>query len=205
MKITQAILISCGLFLAAQMSFAQSVNVFLGGGTATDASSNAQINTFGTGAYTTPALGGAFLDAGASIMFSPHMGVGADVSWRATHGHTRGFSTGRTFYNFDGIWEPVSTHRFEPEIHAGLGGMHIGYTYSQTYCDQLAGCSTSNQTVETSSHFQLHAAAAARLYVTDHIFVRPAFDPHYVNNLFQFSSDWVPEYTVGIGYSFARQ
>jgi hypothetical protein len=83
--------------------------------------------------------------------------------------------------------------------------VHIGYSYSSTQCDQFAGCSTFNQGVETSTHFQVHMALAARLYVTDHLFVRPAVDAHYVNNLFQFGCNWVPEYSVGLGWSFGRE
>jgi hypothetical protein len=203
--IGQTILISCGLFVGAQMSFAQSVNIYFGVGTAMDSSSNAQIDTFGTGTpYTTPALNGAFLDLGTSILFTKKYGVGAAVSWRAAQGNYAGLQYRPTFYDFDGIWEPMSTKRFEPEIHAGLGGMHIGYSFNQTQCDQFAGCSSFNQTVETSSHFQVHGAAAVRIYLNDHVFVRPAIDVHYVNNLFQFGSNFVPEYSVGIGYSFAR-
>lgn len=204
--IGQTILISCGLFVASQLSFAQSVNAYFGVGTATDSSSNAQIDTFGTGnPFTTPSLGGAMLDAGASVMFTKHYGVGADVNWRASRGNYAGLLYRPVFYNFDGVWEPVSTKRFEPEIHAGLGGMHIGYSFNQTECDQFVGCQTFNQSVETSSHFQLHAAAAVRIYLTDHVFVRPAVDAHWVNNFFQFGSNWVPEYSVGLGYSFARE
>lgn len=202
----QAICVSIGLFFATQLSMAQSANVYFGYGTATDSSSNQQIDTFGTGQpYTTPKLGGSFLDVGSSVLFTPHYGVGADVSWRASQAAYAGLQYRPVFYNFDGIWEPGHTKHFEPEIHAGLGGMHIGYSFSQTNCDPFGGCQTSNQSVETSSHFQVHFAAAARFYLTDHIFVRPAFDGHYVNNLFQLGSNFVPEYSVGLGYSFGRE
>ena len=204
--IGHTLLISCGLLVAAQISFAQSVNPYFGVGTATDSSSNTQIDTFGTGnPFTTPSMGGATLDAGASVMFTKHYGVGADINWKASRGNYAGLLYRPLFYNFDGVWTPVSTKRFEPEVHLGLGGMHIGYSFNQTSCDVFAGCSTVNQPVETSSHFQVHGALAARLYLTDHVFVRPAVDAHYVNNFFQFGSNWVPEYSVALGYSFGRE
>lgn len=202
----QTMLISCGLFIAAQMSMAQSANVYFGVGTATNSSSNQQIDTFGTGTpFTTPSMGGTFLDVGSSVLFTKHFGVGADVSWRAAKGSYAGLLYRPTFYNFDGIWTPISTKRFEPEIHGGLGGEHIGYSFSQTLCDQFAGCQTQTQSVETASHFQVHMAAAARFYLTDHVFVRPSIDAHYVNNNFQFGSNWVPEYSFAVGYSFGRE
>jgi hypothetical protein len=207
----QAFSASIGLFfiapfLAAQLSMAQSVNIYGGVGTAMDTSAGTPIDTFNTGTpYTTPKLGGLFPDVGATVLFTKHFGVGADVSWRATHANYAGLLEMPLFYNFDGVWEPVATKRFEPEIHAGLGGMHLGYSFNQTQCDQFAGCQTFNQSVESSSHFQMHLAVAARLYLSDHVFLRPAVDTHYVNNLFQYGRDFVPEYSLGIGYSFGRE
>ena len=204
--IGQTFLITCGLFVAAQMSFAQNVNAYIGVGTAMDSSNNTQIDTFGTGnPFTTPSLTGAYMDIGASAMFTKHVGVGADINWRASRGNYAGLLYRPMFYNFDGVWTPVSTKRFEPEVRLGLGGMHIGYSFNQTNCDAFGGCNTVNEPVETSSHFQVHGALAARFYLTDHVFVRPAVDAHYVNNFFQFGSNWVPEYSVGVGYTFGSR
>ena len=206
MKIQQAICVSIGLFIGAQLSMAQSVNAYFGVGTAIDSSSNQKIDTFATGSpFTTPKLGGAFPDIGASVMFTKHFGVGADVSWRASKAAYAGLLERPLFYNFDGVWQPVETRHFVPEIHAGIGGMKLGYSYSQTGCDPFGGCSTSTQSVESSSHFQAHFAAAARFYVTDHVFIRPAVDGHYVANLFQYGRGLLPEYSIGIGYSFGRE
>ena len=199
-------LLFAGLFPAAQLSMAQNVNVYFGVGTATDSSSNQQIDTFATGVpYTTPKLGGSFLDVGGTTLFSEHFGVGADVSWRATHAAYTGLNLMPIFYDLDGVWQPMKTKHFEPEIHAGLGGMKLAYSYSQTACNPLSGCSTSSQSVTSSSHFQLHFSAAARFYLTDHVFLRPAVDGHYVANLFQYGSNVVPEYSLGLGYSFGRE
>jgi hypothetical protein len=102
---------------------AQAVNVSFGLGTATDSSSNQQIDTFGTGtSFTTPKPGGAFADLGTTVMFTKRLGVCADVSWLASKAAYAGLLCRPLFYNFDGVWQPVSTKHFEPEIHAGLGG-----------------------------------------------------------------------------------
>ena len=71
----------------------------------------------------------------------------------------------------------------------------------------MAGRLRSNysQSIENSNHFQLHFGAAVRYYVTDHVFVRPSIDGHYVANLFQFGRNIVPEFSLGIGYSFGRE
>ncbi|HVW83735.1 MAG TPA: outer membrane beta-barrel protein [Bryobacteraceae bacterium] len=185
---------------------AGSFNVHAGLGTATDSSSNQQIDTFGTGIpYTTPKMGGLFADLGADFMFSKHYGVGADLSWKGSQGAYAGLNYRPLFYTFDAIVEPTHSKRFVPELRAGLGGVSLRYSYTQRFCDQFTGCSTSNQYLESSNHFQAHMEAAARFYVTDRVFVRPAVEAHYINNFFQFGSNWVPQYSIGVGYSFGNR
>jgi hypothetical protein len=188
-------------------AFAQGgpVNVYFGLGTATDSSSNQQIDTFGTGSpYTTPKMGGLFGDVGASFMFAKHYGVGADLDWRTTQAAYAGLNYRPYFYNFDAIVQPGKTKRFVPELRGGLGGVNIRYSYTSTNCDAFAGCSSSNQYLESAHHFQVHMEAAARYYVTSHVFLRPAVEAHWVNNFSQFGSNWVPQYSMGIGYSFGN-
>jgi hypothetical protein len=71
-----------------------------------------------------------------------------------------------------------------PELEAGLGGVNIKFYYPVSYCDVFVGCSSSNQFIESSNHFQLHFAAGVRLYITPHIFIRPQVDAHWVNNFY---------------------
>jgi len=95
--------------------------------------------------------------------------------------------------------------KFVPEIQAGIGGVAVNFNENTTLCDQFAGCTTFNLGSERSTHFQTHFGVAARIYATPHIFFRPAVDAHWVNNFFQFGSNWVPEYTIGIGYSIGGE
>ena len=46
-------------------------------------------------------------------------------------------------------------------------------------------------------------AAGIRFYVTPHFFIRPQIDAHWVNNFYQFGSNWVPEYGAAVGWSFS--
>jgi hypothetical protein len=206
MKLIHTIPVFLGFFAATQLAPAQTASFYYGVGTATNSSSNQQIDTFSTGnPYTTPKMGGLFSDLGANFMFSKHFGVGGDLSWRDTSAAYAGLNYRPFFYNFDGIYEPLKTKRAEPEFRLGLGGVSVRYSYNQQFCDKFTGCSTSNEFLESSHHFQTHAAAAVRLYATDHVFIRPAFDFHYVDNFFQFGHNWVPEYSVGVGYTFGSR
>jgi len=45
-----------------------------------------------------------------------------------------------------------------------------------------------------------------KLYVKPSLFIKPQFDIHYVTHLTdQFGRDWVPEYTVAVGYTFGER
>jgi hypothetical protein len=82
--------------------------------------------------------------------------------------------------------------------------VNLKFYYPNSYCDMFVGCSTSNTFLESSNHFQTHLEAGIRFYATRHFFVRPQIDAHYVNNFFQFGSNWVPEYGASIGWSFGE-
>lgn len=182
-------------------------DVFFGYGTAIAPSSNQSIDTFGTGnPYTTPRLGGSFGKVGADFMFTPNFGVGAETDFRFTQAAYAGLNYRPLFYDFNAIWAPAGhrSKRVFPELQAGVGGMRMSFYYPTSYCDQFAGCSTSNQFVESSNHFQFHMEAGIRFYLTPHLFFRPEVDAHYVNNLFQFGSNWVPEYGASVGWSFGE-
>lgn len=182
-------------------------DVFFGVGTASASSSGQSIDTYGDGTlYGTPRLGGAFGKLGADFMITPHLGVGGETDFRFSQGAYAGLNYRPLFYDFNGIYAPTFSRfkRIVPEFQAGLGGMNMKFYQTSSYCDSFAGCSNSSQFVESSNHFQVHLEAGVRVYVTPHIFVRPQIDAHWVNNFFQFGSDWVPEYGASIGWSFSR-
>jgi len=201
-----ALAVCAGLLASSSLVMAQQGNAYFGVGTAYDTSNGQAIDTFGTGnPLGTPKLTGLFLDLGGSAMFTPHWGVGAEVNWRAAQGNYSGLNYRPIFYDFNAVWQPVKSKRVVPEIQAGLGGVALHFNENQTLCDQFAGCSTFNVGSESSNHFQAHFGLAARFYATPHIFFRPAVDVHWVNNFFQFGSNWVPEYTMSIGYSIGGE
>jgi hypothetical protein len=183
-------------------------DVFFGVGTAMDSSSNGSIDTFGTGfPYTTPKLGGAFAKIGGDFMVTKQLGIGAETDFRFTQAAYAGLQTRPMFYDFNLIYMP-SFHGFKrvvPEFQGGLGGTHLGFNYNESSCNQLSGCSTSTSQVDSSNHFQVHVSAGLRIYATNHIFFRPQVDAHYVNNFFQYGSNWVPEYGASLGWSFGER
>jgi hypothetical protein len=151
-------------------------------------------------------MGGAFGKAGADFMLTPYFGIGGEADFRFSQGAYAGLTYRPTFYDFNAIWMPTAHHvkRVVPELQAGLGGVNLRFYQSNGYCDPFAGCSNNNFFVESSNHFQVHMEAGVRFYVTPHIFLRPQVDARWVNNFFQFGSDWVPEYGASVGWSFGE-
>jgi hypothetical protein len=192
------------LFGGVQFAHAQGADVFFGLGSATDKSTGQLIDTFGDGnLYPAPALGGTFGTFGADFMFKPTLGVGGEYSFRFTQGPYAGLNYRPKLYDFNAIWMPLSiSKKIAPEFQAGIGGATLSFYYP-AQCDQFA-CSSSTY-LESSTHFQAHLSAGLRIYVKGGIYIKPQIDGHYVHNLYQFGSDWVPEYTVSVGYTFGRQ
>jgi hypothetical protein len=190
------------VFAPVQPLRAQEVAAYLGFGSAYDSSNGAQIETFNDGnLYKTPSVGGFFAHVGASVLVTKQVGVGAEISWRTSQGDYAGLPYRPIFYDFDAIFRPAkyTTKRLVPELRAGIGGARMRFLPPDDQsCAQVPGC-------PSSDHFQEHVAVAVRWYVTEHFFVRPAFDLHHVHNLFEFGSGWVPEYSVGVGYSVGRE
>jgi outer membrane protein with beta-barrel domain len=194
------------LFAAVNLAHAQGGSVYFGVGTAMDSSSNQSVDTFGTGnPFTTPKLTGSFGTIGAEAMFRSYLGFGGEASFRFRQGRYAGLNYRPTFYDFNAIFMPFpKSTRVVPEFQAGLGGAKLSFYYSQQFCSIFAGCQTSNGYLLSSNHFQLHAGAGVRFYITSHTFIRPQADLHYVTNFFQFGRNRVPEYSVAIGYTFGR-
>jgi outer membrane protein W len=186
---------------------AQGVDAYFGVGTASVNSNNQQVDTFGDGTlYNSPGMNGTFGKAGADFFLNKWLGVGAETDFRFSQGNYAGLKYRPTFYDFNAVVHvPLHTHRVVPELQAGLGGVNLKFYYPQSYCDAFSGCSTSNSYIESSNHLQVHMSAGIRFYMTNHVFLRPQVDAHYVNNFFQFGSPWVTEYGASLGYSFGER
>jgi len=154
----------------------------------------------------TPKLNGFFLGFGGDIMFRQHFGVGAEVNFQPTHQDYGPFQYRQTFVDVNGIYEPLITKRAIVQLQGGIGSASTGFTFSQSGCVGTAVCSTSTQAVGSSTHFQVHVGAGLQIALTDHFFVRPQFDLHYVPNFTdQFGRNVVPAATIAVGYHFGER
>lgn len=209
-------LLSCAQFASAQGAF----DAFFGLGTSKVSSNGSGIdnlnstNAFGACSLTsgdqycqkTGALSGVFMTFGGDVMFKKHLGFGANVSIQPVKQDYGPMQSRQTFYDFDGIYAPLVQKRVTFRLEGGVGGANTGFSYSQSSCVGTAICSTSAQSIGSASHFQIHAGVGIQFNVTDHVFIRPQFDYHYVPNLTQqFSSNSVPGGTIFVGYNFGEK
>ena len=136
-------------------------------------------------------------------MFTPRWGVGGQYDFKWSQAPYGDVNYRPNFFDFNAIWHPVPGARWVvPEIQAGVGGANIKF-YFPSNCGSL-GCSSSTF-IQSANHFAFHGAAGLLIYVRGGLFVKPQFDLRWVNNLGQqFKSDFVPEYTMSVGYTLGH-
>ena len=206
MKISRSFLIAVSVVLtSATLASAQRGDFYFALGTARD-DANQDLREYCSIAYCKgdPVMGGLFGTLGGGFMFNADstLGVGAEVSFRFAQGdYVDVFSVRPLFYSFNGIYSPtLGSDRVMAEFQGGIGGVNLRFYGGEGYYDYYTGRYTNY--AGSSNHFQLHAAAGLRFYLSDKVFVRPQIDYRYVPNLNQeFKSNSVLQYTIAIGFS----
>ncbi len=147
-----------------------------------------------------PGMDGIFGTFGGAVFLKPSFGIGGQVSVRFAQGEYGPYGYRPVFYDFNGIWTPLSDKRIVPEFQAGFGGVNLRfYDPGSPYYDYYSGGYTTY--AGSSNHLQLHAAAGLRIYVKERIFIRPQIDYHWVRNMNEFSSNSVPAFSIAIGFT----
>jgi hypothetical protein len=212
-----AVVLAFGASLAhAQTSF----DLNLGFGSAWDSANSSGIdnaaspNAFGSctpGAgdsycESLPRLNGFFLGFGGDLMLFKHFGAGFQATLQPEQQNYGPLNYRQAFYDFDGIYAPINSKRVSLRIQGGIGAAHTGFSLNQSGCVGTAVCTNYNEPIGSANHFDVNVGVGVQLYLTDHIFVRPEFDYHYVPSLTnQFGSDSVPEALLWVGYSFGER
>ena len=194
---------------SARHASAQSFSAFFGVGTAQDKASGQSFDFFNGGAgpfFGAPKMTGAFGNFGAEFMITPHFGVNGDYTFRFSQGNYAGLGYRPTFFDFNGVYQPISGgSRIVPEFLAGLGAETTHFYVNQQFCTVV--CQNVTTPIQNSSHFQFHFGGGVKFYVKPNIFLRPQIDVRWVQEFSpsEFGRDWVPEYSVAIGYTFGER
>jgi len=189
---------------------AQSFSVYFGGGAATDSACTRAdcVNQPDVSVVdqldNAPKMTGAFGKVGADFLFTRHLGFAFQADWKFSQGDYFGFGYRPIFFDVDAVYQPIPDEltrgRIVPVIEAGVGAARID-SYL-TGSSALTG--TQSELFAISSHFLVHGAIGVKLYVKGGIFIKPQVDARFVANFGQFGSDFVPEYSVSLGYTFGR-
>ena len=156
-----------------------------------------------------PHIGGVFGVFGVDFMLKPHLGFNGEYAFRfaqAPYLPLGGLNFRPGFYDFNVVYQPLSGKRIVPLVEGGIGGARIALYQTQTVSITGITSTFSIPAGLNANHFQVHGAVGAKLYVKGNIFIKPQFDIHYVTHLTdQFGRDWVPQYTVAVGYTFGER
>ena len=226
-------LLSLVPFCVSLASAQSAVDVNIGFGGAWDSASKSGIDfgsatgvctaAFPTDQYcqATKALSGFMLGFGGDVMFKPKFGFGMDYTVQpaqqdyaplnastssAVQSSEIPVKDRQSFYDFNAVYRPIQTKRAALNIEAGVGGARTSLSYTQTSCVGTAVCASQNGAIGVANHFQEHIGIGAQIFVTDHIFIRPQFDIHIVQNFTgDFGSAFVPEAMVWVGYNLGSK
>lgn len=213
-------LLLCSMpFAYAQSSF----DIAIGFGALLDSASKTQVdqnllpctvNDIAPPCVSTPSLNTFALGVGGDLMLWKRFGVGADVSFQpakqnyidlnasaAFQGlNSLQIQSRMTLYDFNGIFQPVKTKKVAVKLIGGIGGANLKF-YESGGSSSVLGSSYFSQYFQSANHFQVHGGLGVQIYVTDHIFVRPGVDIHYVHNLTEYGRSTIIEPMVWLGYS----
>jgi hypothetical protein len=148
-------------------------------------------------------LNGFFLGFGGDLMLYKKLGFGMEASFQPHKpDYAEIFKARTTLYDFNAIYAPITTKRAGVHLMGGVGGANIRLydNPSASGCTQF--CSGANQFLVSSNHFQLHAGVGIQVFVTEHIYVKPQFDVHYITKFNEYGSNFVPGAMIWVGYSF---
>jgi hypothetical protein len=174
------------------------------------------VNDINGPCVSTPSLSGFMLGFGGDLMLKKKFGIGAEVSFQpgketyipnlSTLAAEEGVGTftiqsRMTLFDFNGIYQPISTKRVQLKLMAGIGAANLKF-YESTSSTSVLGNSNLSQYFQSANHLNVHGGVGVDIFVTDHIYIRPQFDIHYVPNLSQFGSSVVLDGMVWVGYSW---
>ena|SRR5437588_1117947 len=210
------LLLSTLLLGSLNYAHAQGVSPYFGLGSGTDSAGTSTrcspgqlFDNFNNACEPAPTIGGVFGIFGVDFMFSPHLGVNGEYAFRfaqANYLPLAGLKFRPAFYDFNAVWEPISGTRIVPVLEGGIGGARVALYATQTTAITGITSTASIPTGLNANHFQGHVAAGLKLYIRPSLFIKPQLDFHFVPHLTdQFGRDWVPQYTVSVGYTFGER
>jgi hypothetical protein len=185
----------CTLFFAgsAYAQFAPKGDLSIGFGSLISTSSSSA-----TGNYSAQTVGGGlYPTVRFDFLLHHNLGVGAEMSWRASRNLYQGYEPFRPIiYDFNAVYEP----RFGKvglDLQAGIGAESARFYPGSFQCNFF----TCTDYVSTN-HFLGHFGGGIKLYVHGNFFVEPEAHLYLIHNNLEFSSGKAERVGASIGYTF---
>jgi hypothetical protein len=212
----KVLLLSVLLLGSATLVRAQGVSPYFGLGSATNGAGTSArcpagylFDSFTGLCEPGPIIGGLFGVFGADFMFKPHLGINGEYAFRfaqADYLPAAGLKFRPGFYDVNAVWEPGPGKRIAPFLEGGIGSARVALYITQQCTITGINCTATYPAGFNGNHFQVHAGLGLKLYIQRSLFIKPQVDFHYVIHLTdQFGSDWVPQYTASVGYTFGKR
>lgn len=142
--------------------------------------------------------GGAYPGFSGDVEVFHHIGVGAEIYWKASQSDyaNQGFNYRPVLYDINAVYAPKIASHAALELVGGIGALSTRF-YTGTTCG-IYSCSN----YQSSNHFDADFGAGLKLYAKGGFFIRPEARLYIVHNNLEFSSPWVTRYGASIGYTF---
>jgi hypothetical protein len=164
----------------------------------------------------TPSLSAFMMGFNIDIILAKHLGAGFQTAIQPARQkfavlQNRNLSTGTpeidlqsrlSLYDIDAVYQPFTLKKAALQLKGGISIANLKFYENLSGANALIGSFSQSQYAGSSNHFGGHAGAGVLIFVTDHVFIRPAFDAHFIRNLTQFGSNFVANEMVTVGYSW---
>lgn len=182
-----------GFLALALPASAQSVDAFFGFNALTSPKNVFENDTLGNGYMG----GGLYPSIGATLWLVHGLGVNGEVAWRGGTTYYYGVPIRLIFYDFNLAWNPISISRsIKPDLYVGLGADSLR-AYEGEYICTTFSCSD----YVSSTHGDLHLGADVKVYVTEHLFVRPEIHWYDIRHDYEYNVPYAWRLGVSIGYT----
>ena len=173
---------------------AQQVDIAFGVGTVTAPSAFDATGDF----FPQSVGGGVFPSFSGDVLFLHHLGVGGNVSWRATRNLSQGFLPCRPiFYDFNAVFAPPLGKHAEAQLEGGIGGESVRFYQGFVTCSFFS-CTD----FVSTNHFLGHVGGGIKLYAYHNFFIRPEAHFYFIHNNVEFSGNHATRLGASIGYTF---
>ncbi|MGH9466699.1 MAG: hypothetical protein ACRD1Y_05035 [Terriglobales bacterium] len=140
-----------------------------------------------------PKLSGSVFPSGGVELWLGAIGVGAEGSFRAT---SNGSGLRPVYYDANVLFAPFHISRsIVPELMLGLGSQNVEGFEALGSCGGLSNCAQ-----YAGNHLAAHVGLAVKVYVTEHIFLRPEAHFYFIHNNTAFPN--AQRWGVSLGYTF---